>query len=158
MPAVPYLPSKESGFRGHSVRGPESSRRARALPLWATVAAYGRDGLRALVERLEGVAAHFLDLVESHPNLESTSEFSIGIACFRWVDVGRSVEDLNAFNRRLIDAINEDGTFIVGATVLDGLVVLRTSLLNWQLQVHHMDEFVSTIGTVAQRLAAQSSE
>src|SRR4051794_29144429 len=44
MPGAPYLPAPGDPAGGYAMYGPESSRRARSLPIWATLAAYGRAG------------------------------------------------------------------------------------------------------------------
>ena len=46
---------------------PELSRRARAIPVWAVLAALGRQGVADLVERMAGHAAAFASGHRSHP-------------------------------------------------------------------------------------------
>ena len=47
--AAAYLPADDQPNFGYL--GPESSRRARSLAVWASLMAYGRSGYRAMVER-----------------------------------------------------------------------------------------------------------
>ena len=46
-----YLPEPEDPRPNFGTIGPESSRRARSLSVWATLRVYGRSGYRAIVER-----------------------------------------------------------------------------------------------------------
>ena len=84
MPRAPYLPGPDDPRGGYSLLGPESSRRARALPIWATLAAYGRDGYQALVERHCDLAAHPAAAVDAAPDLERLAEVPLNVVCFRY--------------------------------------------------------------------------
>ncbi|HEV3399390.1 MAG TPA: pyridoxal-dependent decarboxylase, partial [Actinomycetes bacterium] len=84
MPGAAYLPGPDDPRGGYGLLGPESSRRARALPIWATLAAYGRDGYRALVERHCDLAAHLAAAVDAAPDLERLAEVPLNVVCFRY--------------------------------------------------------------------------
>ena len=55
---APYLPSPDDPRPNPAFVSPESSRRARALTVWATLRAYGRSGYRDMVERHLALARH----------------------------------------------------------------------------------------------------
>ena len=102
--------------------GPESSRRARALPIWATLAAYGRNGYRALVERHCDLAAHLAARVDAAPDMERLAEVPLNVVCFRYHPPGLSEPELEPVNRRLGEALLDDGRVYAGTTVYDGHV------------------------------------
>jgi len=78
--AASYLPEDEV----FAFRGPELSRRARSLAVWATLAAYGRNGYRAVVERSLDVATHVAREVEVADDLELLAPVPLNIVCFRY--------------------------------------------------------------------------
>src|SRR5256885_16730788 len=102
MPGAAYLPGPDDPRGGYGLLGPESSRRARALPIWATLAAYGRDGYRELVERHCDLAAHLASTVDEAPDMERLAGVPLNVVCFRYRPPGRSEDELNAINRRLV--------------------------------------------------------
>ena len=71
---------------------PENSRRARALPVWATLRAYGRSGYREMVERHLALARHLADRVDAAPELERLADVPLNIVCFRAHPPGVSEE------------------------------------------------------------------
>jgi glutamate/tyrosine decarboxylase-like PLP-dependent enzyme len=159
MPGAPYLPSPDSPGAGHAFFGPESSRRARALPIWATLLAYGRDGYRAMVERHVDLAQRMADLVDAAPDLERLAEVGLCIVCLRYRPAGLDDEDaLNTVNQRLGAELLSDGRVYAGTTLYGGRVALRPAITNWRTSQKDVDFFVEVVREVGARVAAQSSE
>jgi glutamate/tyrosine decarboxylase-like PLP-dependent enzyme len=150
MPGAAYLPGPDDPGGGYGLFGPESSRRARSMPIWATLAAYGRDGYRAMVERHVDLARRLSDQVDAAPELERLAETQLCIVCFRARPPG--VTDLDDLNRRLGAALIDDGRVFAGTTVYDGKVALRPAIVNWRTTEADVDLFVSIVRELTARL------
>ncbi len=129
---APYLPSADDPRPSFGFLSPENSRRARALPVWATLRAYGRSGYREMVERHLDIAAHLADLIDEAPELERLAEVPLNIVCFRARPPGMPEARLDSLNADLAERILADGRVFVGSTSFDGRVALRPAIVNWR--------------------------
>ncbi len=145
MPDAPYFPDPSGPGAGYMMFGPESSRRARALPIWATLAAYGRDGYRAIIERHVDLAQHLAALVDASDDLERLADVPLCIVCFRYRPPGVAEAALDDLNRRLGVAILADGRVYAGTTVYDGRVALRPAITNWRVTQRDVEQFVQVV-------------
>lgn len=140
-----YLPDPNDPHPNFGFIGPEASRRARALPVWATLAAYGSAGYRALVEQHLVLAERVAQRVRSAPDLELLAA-GINVVCFRFRPVGLDDEtELNTLNERLGNAVLEDGRVYVGTTRFDGHVAFRPAIANWRTTESDVDQLVDVI-------------
>jgi glutamate/tyrosine decarboxylase-like PLP-dependent enzyme len=112
--------------------GPEASRRARGLAVWATLRAYGREGYRAMVERHLALARRLASRVDDAPDLERLADARLNIVCFRYRPKNVAEADLDALNARIGTAILEDGRVYVGTTRYGGRVAFRPAIVNWR--------------------------
>lgn len=155
MPGAPYLPGPGDPRGGYGLLGPESSRRARALPIWASLAAYGREGFRQMVERHCALARHLASVVDAAPDLERLAEVPLNIVCFRYRPSNVDDEDrLNELNRRLADALLDDGRVFAGGTVYRGRAALRPAISNWRTTAADLDYLVDVVRDLGARLQA----
>ncbi|MBM2616500.1 aspartate aminotransferase family protein [Actinoplanes sp. LDG1-06] len=143
MPGAAYLPGPGDPGAGYALFGPESSRRARSLPIWATLAAYGREGHRTMVERHLDLAQHLAARIDAAPDLTRLADVPLCIVCFRATPPG--VTDLDDFNRRLGAALLADGRVYAGTTVYDGQVALRPAIVNWRTTEADINYFVDVV-------------
>ncbi|MBX6770061.1 MAG: aspartate aminotransferase family protein, partial [Actinomadura rubrobrunea] len=141
----------------YNTLSPESSRRARALPIWATLRAYGRDGYRAMVERHLDVAAHLGELVESAPDLELMAPVQLCVVCFRYRPPGVPEDRLNELNARLGEALLADGRVYAGTSSYRGMTVFRPALVNWRTTKDDAELLVDVVRELGARLAPPSS-
>ena len=151
MTGAPYLPVGTDERPSFGDRGPEASRRARALAVWATLRAYGRDGYRALVDRHLALARRVGEQVEAAPELELMAPVRLNVVCFRWRPAGVAEDRLDALNRRLGAEILRDGRVYFGTTVYRGSVAFRPAISNWRSPEADVDLIVQ----VTRELAAQ---
>ncbi|MGH3080137.1 MAG: pyridoxal phosphate-dependent decarboxylase family protein [Gaiellaceae bacterium] len=147
---APYLPSDE-------LPGPEASRRARALAVWATLRAYGRSGYRAMVERHLELAQRLSARVDAEPELERLAETKLNIVCFRVHPPGLGEEELDDLNSALGRDVLEDGRVFVGTTRYDGKVAFRPAIVNWRTGERDVDLLVDVLLELAQARRASLS-
>ena len=145
MPGAAYLPGPQDPGGGYGLYGPESSRRARSLPIWATLAAYGRQGYRAMVERHLDLARHLARRVDEAPDLERLADVPLCIVCFRVARPGLPEAELDRWNRAVGDALITDGRVFCGTTVYGGRVALRPAIVNWRTTRADIDLLVDVV-------------
>lgn len=121
---APYLDTKADG-NSYINRGVENSRRFRALPLWMTMVAYGRDGVASVIRANCDQAADLAAWVRTHEKLELLSEPKLNVTMFA---ARRSDED----NRALLARINATGKVFMTPTVYGGRFGFRAAFSNWR--------------------------
>jgi glutamate/tyrosine decarboxylase-like PLP-dependent enzyme len=143
LTGAPYLPVGTDERPSFGDRGPEASRRARALAVWATLRAYGSDGYREMINRHIGLAQRVGRQVEAADDLELMAPVRLNVVCFRWVPRGRTDEAADELNRRLGEAVLRDGRVYFGTTVYRGRVAFRPAIANWRTAEADADMIVS---------------
>jgi glutamate/tyrosine decarboxylase-like PLP-dependent enzyme len=133
-----YLPPNSR--RDPSDYTPELSRRARGVEVWAALHALGRAGVAEMVERACRCARHFADLMRAggYPPL---NDVVFNQALF---DFGG-----DELTRRVIAAIQEDGTCWCGVTVWQGRTAMRVSVSNWATTEADVERSVTAILRIA---------
>ena len=131
---------------------PEMSRRARALPVWATLRAYGRDGYRAMIERHLALAQRVAAQVDESPDLERLAEVPLNVVCFRFRPPGVPDAELDELNRRLGAMVLEDGRVYFGTTEYAGKVAFRPAVVNWRTREEDVDLIVAVVRELGSKL------
>ena len=115
-----YLP--DSMMREPASSAPELSRRARGVEVWAALRALGRSGVADLIERDCRHAARFADGLRA-AGYEILNDVVLNQVLVAFGD--------DATTRRVIAAIQEDGTCWCGGTVWQGHTAMRISVSGW---------------------------
>ncbi|HYV73059.1 MAG TPA: aminotransferase class V-fold PLP-dependent enzyme [Candidatus Binatia bacterium] len=123
---------------------PESSRRARGIELWAAMRSLGRQGLKDLVERNCHQAAFFAERLR-RAGSKVLNEVVLNQVL---VSFGTAEE-----TRRVITAVQEEGTCWCGGTEWHGQSAMRVSFSSWATT----DEDVERSLTAILRLAKSRS-
>lgn len=137
--------------------GPEMSRRARALPVWATLRAYGRDGYRSMVERHLALAQRVARQVDDAPELERLADVPLNVICFRYHPPNVQDSELDDLNRALGKAILDDGRVYFGTTDYAGMVAFRPAIVNWRTGEKDVDLIVEVVRELGEKLGGSAS-
>jgi len=105
--------------------GIQLGRRFRALKLWFVIRSYGVEGLRAIIRRHVALAHELAAWIEESPDFELMAPVPFGLVCFRFRPPGRSEEELDALNARLLAAVNATRERYLTHTRLGGRYAIR---------------------------------
>jgi aromatic-L-amino-acid decarboxylase len=106
-------------------------RRFRSLKLWFVIRHYGVEGLQYHVRQHVALAQQFAGWVRAHPDFELAAPAPLNLVCFRH-------KSGDAFNRALLDNLNQSGELYLTHTVLDGKFTLRMCIGQTNTEERHV--------------------
>ena len=107
---------------------PEFSRRARAIPLYATLQFLGRDGVADLVERCCRHASRFAQLLGEEKGVEILNDVVLNQTLVRFHAEGM---DSDALTRATVKRVQDDGVCWLSGTTWKNVAAMRISVSNW---------------------------
>jgi aromatic-L-amino-acid decarboxylase len=128
-------------------------RRFRALKLWFVLRYFGREGLMSQLREHVRIAQEFARRVDEHPDFERLAPALFSLVCFRYRPAGVELQQLDALNERLLNAINGGGEFFLSHTKLQGCFVIRMSVGNMLTSGRHIDRLWELLLKAAPALA-----
>ena len=115
---------------------PEMSRRARGIEVWAALRSLGRDGLAEMIERGVALAQRFAGGLRAG-GCEILNDVVLNQVLVSFGDAERT--------RRVIAAVQRDGTAWCGGTVWQGKTAMRISVSSWATTEDDVDKSVAAI-------------
>lgn len=137
--------------------GPELTRRFRALKVWMLLKGVGLDSLSAAIESNLACARYLESMVRASDDFEMVAPVELSIFCFRHVPVqlrSQTPEAIDAFNERLLVALQRDGSSYLSNATLGGRFALRGCVLNYRTTLRDMEILLGDLRRVARSLAS----
>src|SRR5213593_1890387 len=134
--------------------GPELSRRFRALKVWMLLKGVGLDYLGEAIESNLACARHFESMVRASDDFEMLAPVDLSIFCFRHMPVqlrNESPKTIDAFNERLLVALQRDGSSYLSNATLGGRFALRGCVLNYRTTLRDMEILLDDLRRVARK-------
>jgi glutamate/tyrosine decarboxylase-like PLP-dependent enzyme len=138
--AGPYLVA-DPGQRDNTNYVPESSRRARAVPVYAAIRSLGRVGIADMIDRNCAQARRMAKQLSAIPDTEVLNDVVLNQVLVR-------LPGGDDANRAAVAAIQRDGTCWLGGTTWNGEYVLRVSISNWATTDEDIDRSAAAIAAV----------
>ena len=137
--------------------GPELSRRFRALKVWMLLKGVGVDALSEAIENNLACARHLESMVRASDDFEMAAPVELSIFCFRHMPAqlrNESPKTIDAFNERLLVALQRDGSSYLSNATLGGRFALRGCVLNYRTTLHDIEILLDDLRRVAKSLAS----
>jgi glutamate/tyrosine decarboxylase-like PLP-dependent enzyme len=136
---------------------PESSRRARGFAVYAALQSLGRTGLADLVARCCALARRMADGLRGAPGVTIVNDVVLNQVLVRFSPPGaRDDSAADDFTRRVIAAVQAEGTCWLGGTTWHGMAAMRISVSNWSTTEADADLSVEAILRCAKAVAAEN--
>ena len=116
---------------------PESSRRARVLPLYALIRALGRDGIAEIVRRTCALARRMADRLRREPGVTILNDVVLNQVLVHF--------ESDDITREVIARVQADGTCWAGGATWQNAQVMRISVSNWSTTDHDIDRSADAI-------------
>ncbi len=151
-----YLRTEENlgvgGLPWFSEYGFQQTRGFRALKVWMTIAANGREGLASTIRRHNDLAGELAALVRADDALELLADPTLSIVCFRV----RSGDPTSAasLNKAIMEGLQAGGKTFVTQAVVNDTFWLRANVLHYATTSDDLVALLAAVHDVADNLRA----
>jgi len=114
---------------------PELTKHFRGLRLWLPLKLMGVKPFRACLEEKLLLAKYFHSEIQKS-GFEVGPEPELSVCTYRWIP---KKGDVNAFNKKLLEAVVADGRIFISSTMLDGKFTLRFACLAFRTHLREVD-------------------
>lgn len=148
-----YLKTRTEGqVNNYRDWGIPLGRRFRALKLWFVIRSFGVAGIQETLRGHMQLTNELSDVIEQHNSFELIVPTTLNTICFRYFDAALSNEELDAFNEKLIHAINESGEAYITHTRFNGKYTIRLVIGQTYATRENVDKTWHTILKYTERL------
>jgi glutamate/tyrosine decarboxylase-like PLP-dependent enzyme len=106
---------------------PENSRRLKALPVWFSLMAYGKNGYQDIVENCIALSNQFGNFIEENNNFELLAPVRLNTVCFTLTGK-ENQEKVNTY----LTLLNDTGKVFMTPTIYNGQKGIRAAFVNWR--------------------------
>ncbi|MCC6673074.1 MAG: aspartate aminotransferase family protein [Planctomycetes bacterium] len=121
---------------------PESSRRARVLPLYALLRTLGAGGVAGLVRRTCALARRMAAALAAEPGVTVLNDVVLNQVLVRFAAADGRAEDVTP---QVVARVQAEGTCWAGGTVWQGRQAMRISVSNWSTTEADIDRSAAAI-------------
>ena len=130
----------------------EYSRPFRALKLWLAFRVHGAAAFREAIADNVALARRLADTIRAEPELELVvADPQLSAVPFRHVPPG--VDDVDAHNLALVEALQHDSRVYVSSAEIDGHACLRPCIVNYRTTAEDVDALVEVALELGRELA-----
>ena len=131
-----YLIQDENGERDSLDFNPEFSRRARGFAVYAAIRALGSSGIAEIVDRCHAMARRFADTLAAN-GVAVLNDVVLNQVLVRFGD--------DALTRRVVGAVQQEGTCWMSGTTWQGKAAMRISVTNWTTDESDIDRSAAAV-------------
>ena len=137
---------------------PESSRRARGFAMYAALKSLGRSGLADMIAGSCGIARRMAHGLRGAEGVAILNDVVLNQVLVRFSPPGGGDADaIDDFTRKVIAAVQADGTCWLGGTTWHGRAAMRISVSNWSTTEADADLSIEAILRCAKAVGAEAA-
>lgn len=121
---------------------PELTRHYRGLRVWMPLKLFGLSPFRSGLKEKHLLCRYAWNELNKIKGIETPPEPDLSITFFRYVPQN---DDADAFNKALINKIQEDGRIFLSSTRIEGVFHIRIAVLHFRTHKEHIDLTIELI-------------
>jgi len=129
----------------------ELTRPFRGLRFWLPLKLFGVAPFRAALAEKIWLARYFHEQLDAEPNWEVGPYPELSVASFRYIPENADT-DADDFNKRLIEAVREDGRVFISSTQINGKFFIRLAILHFRTHLNLVDHVLELLKHLATKM------